>query len=65
MKNVKVILLSLMRKKRGNWDKAQSLIGNEIMLKFESDGYLSRIGDEWFISPEAQALAVKTVFTNL
>ena len=63
MKNVKVILLSLMRKKRGNWAETQKIIGSEIMSRFESAGYLSRIGDEWYVSPKAQALVVKTVFT--
>jgi hypothetical protein len=63
MKNVNVILLCLMRKKRGNWEKTQEIIGHEIMTKFESAGYLSRIGNEWQISPQGRAMAVRAVFS--
>ena len=63
MKNVNVILLCLMRKKRGNWEKTQKIIGSEIMQKFEAAGFLNRIGDDWQISPQGRAMAVRTVFT--
>ncbi len=52
-----------MRKKRGNWEKTQEIIGHEIMTKFESAGYLSRIGNEWQISPQGRAMAVRAVFS--
>ncbi len=53
----------MMRKKRGNWEKTQKIIGSEIMQKFETAGYLSRIGNEWQISPQGRAMAVQAVFS--
>lgn len=64
MKNIQIILLCLMRNKRGDWEKTQNIIGSEIMQKFETAGYLSRIGNEWQISPQGQALAVRAVFSR-
>ncbi len=64
MKNVNAILLCMMRKKRGNWEKTQEIIGHEIMTKFETAGYLSRIGNDWQINPQERAMAVRAMFSR-
>lgn len=58
MKNVNVILLCLMRKKRGNWEETQNAIGAELMSEFENAGYLSRVDNEWHMPHQGKLLAL-------
>ena len=51
-RNVNLILLCLMRMKKGSWQEAQKWVGAELMTKFENAGYLSRVNDNWEMSPE-------------